>query len=251
LSRPEPPAPKQTTRPASSHAPRPVSSLSNHSASSTGGFSIPNKSRCAGCNSMVAVMEPGVVPGPNGTRWHSSCLVCGGKGHRKRVGQPGCGKKLDRDAKLDPEGKTWCSNCMTLLILSGAVTSGPLRTPVSATFTGGSPWLSSQGTGSSSVASHSTGSSTSTIGASDGHLPNALAMLNRRSASPTKGAFGGTMPVNRSLSTTKRPIRPRPKSVSVLPTLTSMGAGGRLKLVREITGTSISGSERTGDTGQD
>jgi hypothetical protein len=72
----------------------------------------PNKNRCAGCERMVAVMEPGVVPGPNGSRWHASCLVCGGKGVRKRAGEPGCGKKLDRDAKLDPEGKTWCSSCM-------------------------------------------------------------------------------------------------------------------------------------------
>jgi hypothetical protein len=61
---------------------------------------------------MVAVMEPGVVAGPRGTRWHSACLVCGGKGRRGRAGEPGCSKRLDRDAKLDQEGKTWCSNCM-------------------------------------------------------------------------------------------------------------------------------------------
>lgn len=108
---------------------------------------------------------------------------------------------------------------------------------MSAVFTGGNAWLSSQGTGSS-VASHSTGSSTSTVGPTD-----AQAILNRRNsnASPTKGMLGGTVPVNRTLST-RRAIRPRPKSVSVLPSFAGMGTGGRLNLVREITGASIADS---------
>jgi hypothetical protein len=90
---------------------RPQSALSVASPS-VGSFSFPSKQQCAGCQKMVALMEPGVVPGPKGTRWHSSCLVCGGKGAQRRMGEPGCGKKLDRDAKSDSDGKIWCSTCM-------------------------------------------------------------------------------------------------------------------------------------------
>jgi hypothetical protein len=67
--------------------------------------------------------------------------------------------------------------------------------------------------------------------------------------SPAKGMFGGTVPVNRTLSM-KKPARPRPKSVSVLPRfgVAGMGTYGRsMELVRETTGVSIA-SQRTGDT---
>ncbi|CAG8604377.1 4844_t:CDS:2, partial [Acaulospora colombiana] len=220
----------------------------------------PNKNRCAGCEKMVAVMEPGVVPGPNGSRWHASCLVCGGKGVQKRSGEPGCGKKLDRDAKLDPEGKTWCSSCMTLLILNGNVASASTRTPVSATFSGATPWLPIHHTGASSVSSHTTGSSTSTIQDAPYSRPRsitavrsnaseaALGMLNARngSTSPTKGMLGGTVPVNRSLST-KRASRPRPKSVSVLPMLgLSNNRTGRMDLLRETNSSFLSRIELEG-----
>jgi hypothetical protein len=63
-------------------------------------------------------MERGVVPGPQGRRWHSSCLVCGGKqakgrGGRRVNGQPGCGKQLDSSAKRDTDaGGIWCRDCL-------------------------------------------------------------------------------------------------------------------------------------------
>jgi hypothetical protein len=63
-------------------------------------------------------MERGVVPGPQGQRWHSSCLVCGGKqakgrGGRRVNGQPGCGKQLDSSAKRDTgTGGVWCRDCL-------------------------------------------------------------------------------------------------------------------------------------------
>ena len=81
-------------------------------------------------------MERGVVPGPQGTRWHAACLVCGGKRKKdaevqqksalwivgrgggggpkeKRMnGEPGCGKKLDSAAKTDGEGGVWCRECL-------------------------------------------------------------------------------------------------------------------------------------------
>jgi len=71
---------------------------------------------CPGCLKAVSPMEWGVVPGPSGTRWHSACLICGGKNRRGRIGrrnpdEPGCGKKLDSAAKSDPEGGVWCREC--------------------------------------------------------------------------------------------------------------------------------------------
>ena len=67
-------------------------------------------------------MERGVVPGPQGTRWHAACLVCGGKKETtvtrllgredKRGGQMGCGKRLDSAAKSDGEGGIWCRECL-------------------------------------------------------------------------------------------------------------------------------------------
>lgn len=62
-------------------------------------------------------MEKGVVPGPQGTKWHVNCLVCGGKGAADKKGrrhdekQPGCGKRLDSSAKGDGEGGIWCREC--------------------------------------------------------------------------------------------------------------------------------------------
>ncbi|KAF7303314.1 hypothetical protein MKEN_01295500 [Mycena kentingensis (nom. inval.)] len=72
---------------------------------------------CPGCSISVSVMERGVVPGPQGSRWHASCLVCGGKRpptkpwairDEKKKGVPGCGKKLDSAAKRDAAGRVWC-----------------------------------------------------------------------------------------------------------------------------------------------
>ncbi|KAF8271413.1 hypothetical protein EI94DRAFT_582237 [Lactarius quietus] len=73
---------------------------------------------CPGCLQSVSPMERGVVPGPQGQRWHSSCLVCGGKqakgrGGRRVNGQPGCGKQLDSSAKRDTDGGgIWCRDCL-------------------------------------------------------------------------------------------------------------------------------------------
>ena len=80
---------------------------------------------CPGCLKAVSPMEWGVVPGPSGTRWHSACLMCGGKERRGRAGrrkpdEPGCGKKLDSAAKIDPEGGVWCRECWVRPRLSPA-----------------------------------------------------------------------------------------------------------------------------------
>ena len=55
------------------------------------------------------------MPGPQGSRWHAACLICGGKeakGRRKEEGRPGCGKKLDSAAKTDKDGGVWCRECL-------------------------------------------------------------------------------------------------------------------------------------------
>lgn len=68
-------------------------------------------------------MEQGVIPGPQGTRWHVGCLVCGGKkerlkgfvfghGRNGKKDLPGCGKRLDSAAKTDGEGGVWCRECL-------------------------------------------------------------------------------------------------------------------------------------------
>lgn len=87
--------------------------------------------RCPGCQKSVSIMERGVVPGPQGTRWHGTCLVCGGKEvHERdkergwgRMGRndgkktPGCGKKLDSAAKTDADGNVWCRECMVGVVV--------------------------------------------------------------------------------------------------------------------------------------
>lgn len=78
-----------------------------------------SRNACPGCKKAVSPMERGVIPGPQGTRWHSSCLVCGGKKTRpiswygrEEKGKPGCGKRLDSAAKSDGEGGVWCRECI-------------------------------------------------------------------------------------------------------------------------------------------
>lgn len=60
-------------------------------------------------------MELGVIAGPQGSKWHSSCLVCGGtglNGSRQDKSRPGCGKRLDSAAKQDAAGGVWCRECL-------------------------------------------------------------------------------------------------------------------------------------------
>ena len=85
---------------------------------------------CPGCHQSVSVMERGVVPGPQGTRWHASCLICGGRrettraqllGRGREEKGKGCGKKLDSAAKSDREGGVWCRECLVSFCYLNAV----------------------------------------------------------------------------------------------------------------------------------
>lgn len=82
---------------------------------SVAALKFPKIGGCPGCGKSVAQWS-GVVPGPHGTRWHTTCLVCGGKkeGMPTRDKRPGCGKRLDSGAKTDANG-VWCRECFLLL----------------------------------------------------------------------------------------------------------------------------------------
>jgi hypothetical protein len=84
---------------------------------------------CPGCHRAVSPMEIGVVPGPQGTRWHSNCLVCGGKRSQPSGKHDGCGKKLDSSAKTDKAGRLFCRNCLVSWAESLLIWVRNLRTP--------------------------------------------------------------------------------------------------------------------------
>ncbi|KAL4243561.1 hypothetical protein ABKN59_001106 [Abortiporus biennis] len=211
--------------------------------------SIPEKPRfggsiqCPGCSQSVSPMERGVVPGPQATKWHSSCLICGGKeakGRRKDVGKPGCGKKLDSAAKTDADGRVWCRECLLLLPISLRQPS-PVRSPtfngIQATSTGNNsfrgPFVSSQHTGTT-IARQFTGVGGSNDAALLRQLTGGgLSPTRQLSSSPTK-SYDGPRPGR---------VYPRPKSVtgyrSVKTDLTGEGKTGEgrgMYLVRQLTG---------------
>ncbi|KAJ7492487.1 hypothetical protein FB451DRAFT_1218490 [Mycena latifolia] len=183
---------------------------------------------CPGCRKSVSPMERGVVPGPQGSRWHASCLICGGKKpavqpwaarEEKKKGVPGCGKKLDSAAKGDGEGGVWCREC-SLLLPQGS----PTRAPLIPSYTG-SGKVTPQFTGTTTIARQFTGYS------GDAGIFRQMTgggLSPTRSISPTKGLgyggdpgifrqmTGGGLSPTRSISPTKglaSALRPRPKSV--------------------------------------
>ncbi|KAJ6621229.1 hypothetical protein B0H10DRAFT_2019325 [Mycena sp. CBHHK59/15] len=168
-------------------------------------------SSCPGCHKSVSPMERGVVPGPQGSRWHASCLVCGGKkevakgwGARvrdeRKKGVPGCGKKLDSAAKSDGEGGIWCRECSMLLPVGmrGSPQGSPTRSPLVPSYTGTSGFgkVAPQFTGTTTIARQFTG-----YGGDPGIFRQLTGggLSPTRSISPTKGLTNG--------------LRPRPKSV--------------------------------------
>ncbi|KAK0208352.1 hypothetical protein DFS33DRAFT_434790 [Desarmillaria ectypa] len=189
---------------------------------------------CPGCRKSVSPMERGVVPGPQGTRWHAPCLVCGGKKEtkgyarfrdEKKKDEPGCGKRLDSAAKTDGEGGVWCREC--LLLLSNEPRASPHGSPTHplsmSSFGDGPLKLLPQNTGTTTIARQFTGLGAG--GPNDGSLRRQL----------TGGALGPT----RSLSPTKQVgmgMRPRPKSVIGMRSSKSVDEGRGMFLVRQMTG---------------
>ncbi|KAG5353395.1 hypothetical protein C0989_007540 [Termitomyces sp. Mn162] len=171
-------------------------------------------------------MEHGVVPGPQNTRWHASCLVCGGKkempkcmiirrGMEEKKTDPGCGKRLDSAAKTGADGGVWCRECLLLLGMGGSPQASPTRSPFPQTSK-----LIPQVTGTT-IARQFTGLG----GGSD---PGLLRQLTGGGLSPT-----------RSISPTKQLNigRSRPKSVIGMRSSKSIDEGRGMFLVRQLTGT--------------
>lgn len=186
---------------------------------------------CPSCLKAVSLMEFGVVPGPQGTRWHASCLVCGGKKTnkiRRDKSQPGCGKRLDSAAKRDADGGVWCREC--LLLLPTRMRNPTEEKPLVMSFTGRS---TSSGPFSKSVTPQFTGSTT--IARQFTGMRSADAAMMRQltggGLSPTR-QLAGSPTKQLGLSTP----RPRPKSVIGIRSGKSVDEGRGMFLVRQMTG---------------
>ncbi|KAG1885761.1 hypothetical protein F4604DRAFT_1878383 [Suillus subluteus] len=174
---------------------------------------------CPACSKSVSLMEMGVVPGPQGSRWHASCLVCGGKGAnkgRRDKSQPGCGKKLDSAAKRDIDGGVWCRECLLLLPLDlrNPQADSPIKPLV--------PSLTGRSIGGGS----STSQATTTIARQFTGLRGSDAVLARQ-------LTGGGLSPTKQLGTTTP--RPRPKSVIGMRSGKSVDEGRGMFLVRQMT----------------
>ncbi|KIK71152.1 hypothetical protein GYMLUDRAFT_33286 [Collybiopsis luxurians FD-317 M1] len=138
-SLPSPPSPN-TGSYVSSRCSPPVTTPLTSTSTSIPRFGGANS--CPGCKKSVSQVSFGIsegersVQGPNGTRWHRNCLVCGGKKEpsrgvilrgrdERKKGEPGCGKRLDSGAKTDGE-KVFCRECS--LLLPSLPTPSPTRT---------------------------------------------------------------------------------------------------------------------------
>ncbi|KAI5122566.1 hypothetical protein M0805_004783 [Coniferiporia weirii] len=191
---------------------------------------------CPGCRISVSPMERGVVPGPQGSRWHASCLICGGKGAvvgpRRDPSTPGCGKRLDSAAKTDREGGVWCREC--LLLIPSFPLESPMR-PLVASHTGGTSFqrfprnegIVSQLTGTTTIARQFTGMGALTSQLTGGGL-NPTRQLGGRSSSPTK------ISLSEGIEGRRAPF-PRPKSVVGMRGK-SVDEGRGMYLVRQLTG---------------
>lgn len=194
-------------------------------------------------------MEMGVVPGPQGSRWHATCLVCGGRGTgkgRRDKSQPGCGKRLDSAAKRDTQGGVWCRECLVsiqhfhfppmihtnliklLLPLhmrnAQAETSHkPLIPSYTGRSAGGGPFITPQLTGTTTIARQFTGR----VGGDSG----ILRQLTGGGLSPTR-QLAGSPTKQLGLATP----RPRPRSVIGMRSSKSVDEGRGMYLVRQMTG---------------
>jgi hypothetical protein len=202
-----------------------------------------SRTTCPGCHRSVSPMEWGVVPGPQGTRWHTGCLICGGKAtvgesprqaRKRRKGEPGCGKKLDSAAKSSEDGGVWCRECW----VRSLSTSGYVFIEITQLLLGETRMAVSQmpaHTVSGRVATQSTGTTTiarqfTGMGGDSGLLRQLTggSVSLARSISPTKqlGMMGGSG------------TRPRPKSVVGMRNTKSIDEGRGMFLVRQLTGAS-------------
>lgn len=201
---------------------------------------------CPGCQKAVSPMEMGVVPGPQGSRWHATCLVCGGKGTgkgRRDKSQPGCGKRLDSAAKRDTQGGVWCRECLVSiqhfppvihtnlikLLLPLHMRNAQVEASLTPSYTGRSagsgPFIPPQSTGTTTIARQFTGRGG---GLGDSGI---LRQLTGGGLSPTR-QLAGSPTKQLGLATP----RPRPKSVIGMRSSKSIDEGRGMYLVRQMTG---------------
>ncbi|KAF9240905.1 hypothetical protein BU15DRAFT_87475 [Melanogaster broomeanus] len=202
----------QSTPYSSSRYERPPPSAPVMSASSS---RFGSSAACPGCQKIVSPMEMGVVPGPQGSRWHATCLVCGGKGAgkgRRDRSQPGCGKRLDSAAKRDTEGGVWCREC---LVSIPPTTSGHEKTSnrIAYQTTRGGAFVAPQFTGTTTIARQFTG---------------------RRDAGIMRQLTGGGLSPTRQL--TSSPTKQLGLSVIGMRMGKSVDEGRGMFLVRQMTG---------------
>ncbi|KAG1833949.1 hypothetical protein EV424DRAFT_1364684 [Suillus variegatus] len=180
---------------------------------------------CPACSKSVSPMEMGVVPGPQGSRWHGSCLVCGGKGAnkgRRDKSQPGCGKKLDSAAKRDIDGGVWCRECLLLLPLD--LRNPPVDSPIKPLVV--------------SLTGRSVGGGTSTSRAVQPQftgttIARQFTGLRGGDAALARQLTGGGLSPTKQLGTATP--RPRPKSVIGMRSGKSVDEGRGMFLVRQMT----------------
>ncbi|KAJ4486304.1 hypothetical protein J3R30DRAFT_3445757 [Lentinula aciculospora] len=223
----------------SSRYSRPPSSAPSMSKSSSSSSSVPRfgtMNSCPGCKRSVPQVSFGIsegersVQGPNGTRWHVMCLVCGGKKAPTKVilrgrderkkDEPGCGKRLDSGAKTDGDNGVFCRECWLLLPMSPTSPQwSPTHAPLVPSHTGSSGKVVHQYTGTTTLAKQFTG-------------------LGRGDAPLLRQLTGGGLSPTRSLSPTKQlsALRPRPKSVVGMRSSKSVDEGRGMRLVRQMTG---------------
>ncbi|KAG5654774.1 hypothetical protein H0H81_003782 [Sphagnurus paluster] len=171
---------------------------------------------------------------PPNTRWHASCLVCGGKKEtpktfsiwsrkeEKPKNEPGCGKRLDSAAKIGAEGGVWCRECLLLIGVGGSPQASPTRAPLVPSLTGSSKVMP-QTTGTTTLARQFTGLGGGGETGIMRQLTGGNGLTPTRSISPTKQIGGGSM-------------RPRPKSVIGMRGSKSIDDGRGMFLVRQLTG---------------
>ncbi|KAG2129901.1 hypothetical protein DEU56DRAFT_741042 [Suillus clintonianus] len=181
---------------------------------------------CPACSKSVSPMEMGVVPGPQGSRWHASCLVCGGKGvnkGRRDKSQPGCGKKLDSAAKRDSEGGVWCRECLLLLPANLRSPQAESHTkPLVQSLTGRS--VGGGSSASRAVQPQFTGTTT---------IARQFTGLRGGDAAVARQLTGGGLSPTKQLGTATP--RPRPKSVIGMRSGQSVDEGRGMFLVRQMT----------------
>ncbi|KAF5390215.1 hypothetical protein D9757_002802 [Collybiopsis confluens] len=192
-------------------------------------------SSCPRCKKSISQITFGIsegersVQGPNGTRWHRKCLVCGGKKEpskglilrgrdERKQNELGCGKRLDSGAKILGDNGVLCRECWLLLPLAS---TSPERSPTRTTDTGSPGKIIPQLTSTTTLARQFTGLS----GA------NVTAPLFRQ-------LTGGGLSPTRSLSPTKQlgSVKPRPKSIIGMKTSQSIDESRGMFLVRQLTG---------------